>query len=41
VPPRRAVSSAETVLDAVVDIQQNLRRELVLANLFSTLGSDE
>lgn len=41
VPPRRAVSSAETVLDAVVDIQQNLRRELVLANLFSSLGSDE
>jgi hypothetical protein len=41
VSPRRAVSSAETVLDAVVDIQQNLRRELVLANLFSTLGSDE
>lgn len=41
VSPRRAVSSAETVLDAVVDIQQNLRRELVLANLFSSLGSDE
>lgn len=41
VAPRRAVTSAETVLDAVVDIQANLRRELVLANLFSTLGSDE
>lgn len=41
VAPRRAVSSAESVLDAVVDIQANLRRELVLANLFSTLGSDE
>lgn len=41
VPPRRAVSSAEAVLDAVVDIQANLRRELVLANLFSTLGSAE
>lgn len=40
VSPRRAVSSAETVLDAVVDIQGNLRRELVLANLFSTLGSE-
>jgi hypothetical protein len=41
VAPRRAVSSAETVLDAVVDIQANLRRELVLTNLFSALGSDE
>jgi DNA polymerase-3 subunit delta' len=41
VPPRRAVSSAEQVLDAVVDIQANLRRELVLANLFSSLGSVE
>lgn len=41
VAPRQAVSSAEAVLDAVVDIQSNLRRELVLANLFSTLGSDE
>lgn len=41
VSPRRAVSSAEAVLDAVVDIQSNLRRELILANLFSTLGADE
>lgn len=40
VAPRRAVSSAERVLDAVVDIQANLRRELVLANLFSYLGSE-
>lgn len=40
VAPRRAVSSAERVLDAVVDIQANLRRELVLANLFSSLGSE-
>jgi hypothetical protein len=40
VPPRRAVSAAEEVLDAVVDIQANLRRELVLANLFSSLGSE-
>lgn len=39
VAPRKAVSSAEEVLDAVVDIQANLRRELVLANLFSSLGS--
>lgn len=41
ISPRRAVSSAEAVLDAVVDIQANLRRELVLANLFSRLGADE
>lgn len=41
VSPRRAVTSAEEVLDAVVDIQANLRRELVLANLFASLGSDE
>jgi hypothetical protein len=41
VAPRRAVSAAEEILDAVVDIQSNLRRELVLANLFSSLGSDE
>ena len=41
VAPRRAVSAAEEVLDAVIDIQANLRRELVLANLFSSLGSNE
>lgn len=40
VPPRKAVQSAESVLDAVVDIQANLRRELVLADLFSSLGSE-
>ncbi|HSK07183.1 MAG TPA: DNA polymerase III subunit [Acidimicrobiia bacterium] len=39
VSPRQAVSSAEKILDAVVDIQSNLRRELVLANLFAGLGS--
>ncbi len=39
VSPRKAVRSAEIALDAVVDIQANLRRELVLANLFSQLGS--
>lgn len=39
VSPRQAVASAEKVLDAVVDIQANLRRELVLANLFAGLGS--
>jgi len=40
VAPRKAVQSAESVMDAVVDIQLNLRRELVLANLFASLGSD-
>ncbi len=40
VPPRKAVQSAELVMDAVVDIQLNLRREMVLANLFASLGSD-
>lgn len=41
VSPRRAVTAAESILDAVVDIQGNLRRELVLANLFSELGSED
>lgn len=40
VSPRRAVASVDTVLDAVIDIQGNLRRELVLANLFSGLGEE-
>jgi hypothetical protein len=40
VSPRKAVASAELILDAVVDIQANLRRELVLANLFAGLGSE-
>jgi hypothetical protein len=40
VTPRKAVASAERVLDAVVDIQANLRREMVLANLFASLGSE-
>jgi DNA polymerase III delta' subunit len=41
VAPRKAVASAERILDAVVDIQANLRRELVLANLFAGLGSED
>jgi DNA polymerase III delta' subunit len=40
VSPRKAVASAEKILDAVVDIQSNLRRELVLANLFAGLGAE-
>ncbi|MGA7098338.1 MAG: hypothetical protein WB245_12310, partial [Acidimicrobiia bacterium] len=39
VSPRKAIHSAEQILDAVVDIQSNLRRELVLANLFAGLGT--
>jgi hypothetical protein len=41
VSPRRAVLAADKALDAVVDIQANLRRELVLANLFTGLGSED
>ncbi len=40
ITPRKAVSSADRVLDAVVDIQLNLRRELVLSDLFAELGSE-
>lgn len=40
VSPRRAVRGAELSLGAVVDIQANLRRELVLTNLFADLGAD-
>ena len=41
VSPRRAVRCAELALDAVVDVQANLRRELVLTNLFASLGSQD
>lgn len=40
VSPRRAVLAAELTLEAVADIQANLRRELVLTNLFAELGAD-
>ena len=40
IAPRKAVASAESVMDAVVDIQSNLRRELVLTNLFASLGAE-
>jgi DNA polymerase-3 subunit delta' len=40
VSPRKAVHGAELALAAVVDIQANLRRELVLTNLFAELGAD-
>ncbi len=39
VSTRRAVRNAGLCLDAVADIEANLRRELVLANLFTTLGT--
>lgn len=40
VTPARAVRNAESVLDAMVDLQLNLRRQLLLATLFATLGAD-
>lgn len=39
VQPRDAVASAERVLDAVLAVKENQRPQLVLANLFSGLGS--
>lgn len=40
VSPARAVANAEAALDATVDLQLNLRRQLLLANLFAYLGAD-
>lgn len=40
VAPARAVANAELVLDAMVDLQLNLRRQLLLADLFARLGED-
>ena len=36
----RAVRNADHALDAVLDLQANLRPQLVLANLFTTLAAD-
>jgi DNA polymerase-3 subunit delta' len=41
VAPRWAVRNAELVLDAVADLQANLRPQLLLANLFTQLGTVE
>lgn len=41
VTPARAVRCAELVLDAVADLRLNLRPQLLLANLFVRLGSEE
>lgn len=38
VAPAKAVSNAELVLDAMADLQLNLRRQLLLANLFTALA---
>lgn len=38
VPPAKAVANAEAVLDAMVDLQLNLRRQLLLATLFAKLA---
>jgi DNA polymerase-3 subunit delta' len=40
VTPAHAVRAVDRVLDAVVDIRANLRRELVLAELLAGLGSE-
>ena len=39
-PPRRAIRSAELVLDAAVQLRRNQRPRLVLAWLFASLGAD-
>lgn len=39
-PPRRAIRSAELVLDAAVQLRRNQRPRLVLAWLFANLGAD-
>lgn len=36
----RAIRNADLALDAVLDLQANLRPQLVLANLFTTLAAD-
>lgn len=41
VAPRRAVDCAERVLDAVMDLQANLRPQLLLTSLFAYLGSED
>ena len=38
VSPAKAVANAELVLDATVDLTLNLRRQLLLANLFAALA---
>lgn len=40
VTPARAVRNADAVLDAMVDLQLNLRRQLLLSNLFAFLGTE-
>lgn len=40
VSPKRAVANTELILDAVADLNANLRPTLLLTNLFTTLGSD-
>lgn len=39
--PRRAVRNAELCLDATIDLQANLRPQLLLTNLLTSLGSLE
>jgi 7,8-dihydro-6-hydroxymethylpterin-pyrophosphokinase len=39
--PRPAVANAERILNAVVDLQTNLRPQLLLASLFASLAGAE
>ncbi len=40
VSPKRAVANTELILDAVADLNANLRPALLLTNLFTSLGSE-
>lgn len=40
VSPKRAVANTELILDAVADLNANLRPNLLLTDLFTSLGSD-
>jgi hypothetical protein len=40
VTPRLAVTRAERVMDAVVDLEANLRPQLLLADLFADLANE-
>lgn len=41
ISPRRAVENAERALDAVMDLQANLRPQLLLTALFTSLGGSD
>ena len=39
VPPKRAVRNTEMILEAIDDLDANLRRSLLLTNLFTRLAT--